>query len=191
MPFHFEAKFDDLGALLAAARRASAVLLFRATDRAAALVRIEAPGGPSGRIGKAVTKAFDHSTRPPEGLVLIDATVRRSAGVATLHLPDGGTKQVATRGSSAANLAELFAEGTGLRGPRRTYIEPNRSKVLLVAVDDVPASEAYLEQGGQRFIFRPRSRGIKRDDYPGRAEKTFDFELDGLTDRALAEARVL
>lgn len=186
-----KADFRDLNDLLVSLRRVSPVLLFKATDRATALVRAEAPGGPSGRVGRGVSKDFDRAARPPEGFVVVYAPANRRAGIATLHLPGGGTRQVSTRGSAEVNVGELLAEGTGVYGPRHARIAPRHGKALLISVDSVDGRESYLEQGGTRFVFRLHSSGVRPDDYPGRAADALDSEVDGLADKALREGGVL
>jgi len=190
-----KAKLDlrQLRQLLRDARSALENLVTSGAERGKELVRRQAPGGARGTIGKAVASDLRLTSYPLEGRIVIDAPPARRGTSATLHLPGGGTKQITLRSAPAAskfNIAELALSGTGIYGPRGQVIKPRRSKVLLIGVDEAPADEAWIESAGRRFILRRSSRGMRPDDYPGRAASLLEMELDGLIERAFDGAGV-
>jgi hypothetical protein len=172
-------------------KRALQSLVDAGTRRGVELVRQEAPGGSGGTIGRGVSPQFSFRSYPFEGRIVVDARVRSRGGAATLHLPGGGTRQISLRASSRSfDVGLAVAEGTGIYGPRGEMIEPKRARVLLIEVDETPSSESYVEAAGRKFILRPRSRGMRPNDYPGRAADRLAAEIETLADAALERGGV-
>lgn len=153
-----------------------------AGERGVELVKAEAP---SKRI-RAGTSLRMLKTRA-EGHIEVSAVREAtSAGVATLHLPSGKTREVATRPQKAFDFAKAVAEGTGLFGVRGTLITPRRSRVLMIPVESVAAGEAYLTLGSQKYILRPASKGMRPNPYDERAASRLLSVAPDIVEKALA-----
>ena len=125
---------------------------------------------------------------PPEvDLENLTATLTVSASrgrtgtrLATVVGADGKEKKrVTLRAQPSYNYAEVVARGYDER------VKPKASKALLIPVSTKPDKGGYLLAGGQIFVVRKHTKGIKANPFDERAAVRLQREADGIAERVL------
>ncbi len=162
-------------------RRASELILRRATDRGEQLLREEVPKE-TGNLRRGVSSDVDVA-RLRSTLSVAARTGRVGPQSASLHLPSGKTVEIDLRSRPAFDYAEAVARGTGIYGPKHVAIRPKFGQALLIPVAAPPAAlngkpQAYITSGGQVFILRRHSKGRRPNPYDVRAAQRLEREVD-------------
>ena len=109
---------------------------------------------------------------------------------ALLHEASGKTKEISLRGRPAFDYAEAVARGAGIYGPNSAVITPKSGKALLIPISGPPPTlngkpQAYITSGGQTFIVRRFSKGMKPNPYDERAARRLESEVEAIWNRVL------
>jgi len=174
-------------------RQMSEVGLERTAERGRQLLVEEVPK---------VTHNLEQGVQEPDiNLVTLTAELAVSArsgrvGIegALLHEASGRTKEISLRPRPAYDYAQAVARGTGVYaqdndfiGPH-SYIAPRSAQALLIPISGPPPSlngkpQAYITSGGQVYIVRRYSKGMKANPYDVRAAQRLETEVDAIWDR--------
>lgn len=175
-----------LGDQLEAAAKAG---LIRVLEQGEQYLRQEAPertGLLRGKKGNnSVSSDYRRTATGYEGEFIVSAIrERRGARQATLHLPSGTTKQISLSPIAEFDYAEAVARG-------RKEIRPTKAKALLIPVASPPAGQAYITDGTEIFIIRPRAAATKPNPYDERAAARLEKDLEPIFQKTLADFGVL
>lgn len=109
---------------------------------------------------------------------------RRGSRKAVLHLPSGTTRAVSLAPTPEFDYAEAVAKG-------RKEIRPRKAKALLIPVNSAPIGEAYITDGTETFIIRPRAKAQKANPYDERAASRLEKQVEPIFQKSLADFGVL
>lgn len=106
---------------------------------------------------------------------------RRNAGTAEAVSPSGKRRTVRLRSQKEFDYAKVVATGR----PRLTA--PKKAKAFLIAVQSPPSKGGYLISGGQIYIVRKSVGPQKPNDYPGRALRRLEPQVEPIVSKALKD----
>lgn len=124
----------------------------------------------------------EYDSKKRQALLTVSArSARRGPRGATVHLKSGKTKSIVLRAQGAYNYAEVVARGYA------ETIKPKRAKALLIPVDRAPDDESYIESGGQLYVVRKSTGGIKANPYDERAARRLRAEAVTIVEAVAGE----
>lgn len=120
-----------------------------------------------------------------EGDLIVSAKrYRTNARKAVLHLPSGTTRAISLAPTPEFDYAEAVAKG-------RKEIRPKKARALLIPVNNAPSGEAYITDGTETFIIRPRAKAQKANPYDERAFNRLEKQVESIFQKSLAEFGLL
>jgi len=162
----------------------------RLVDRAEQLLAEEAPHA-TGNLKAGVSSDRDLSALRAE-LIVSARSGRIGVEGGLLHLSSGKTREISLRGRPAFDYAEAVARGTGIHGPKNAVIRPKSGRALLIPIaGGVPPSingkpQPYITSGGQTFVMRRFSKGMKANPFDVRAAQKLEREAGPIFEAVVA-----
>lgn len=169
---------EDLAADLVKMKRQ---VLGRLTERGYQLLRDEVPVD-QGNLKQGVASP-DVDYQKMEAVLTVTAeSARVGSREARVIGADGKEKKTVTlRPRPAYNYALVVAKGYKPR------IRPKNAKALLIPVPTAPTKGGYLIAGGQIYVVRKSTKGIKANPYDERAAKRLEGEAEKIANAVLAK----
>lgn len=169
--------------------RAAKAGLLRTLEQGEQYLRQEAPertGLLRGKKGNnSISSDYRKTATGFDGEFIVSAIrERRGARKAVLHLPSGTTKAISLAPTPEFDYAEAVAKG-------RKEIRPRKARALLIPVNSAPSGEAYITDGAETFIIRPRANAVKPNPYDQRAANRLEKDIEPIFQKSLADFGIL
>ena len=161
--------------------------MIRLLEAGEELVREEAPKR-TGRLkgeksaGGSVSSHYEKLADGFRGEINISAIAeRRGATNAEAVSPSGKRKAIKLRAQKPFDYAQVVATG------RPALSAPKNAKAFLVAVQTAPTTGGYIVASGQIYVVRKSIAAQPPNDYPGRATKRLEPQVEPIVNKALKD----